>query len=65
MVTIVYMTFSCIFLKENISFLKFPANGPINNKSAFILVMARYGIDNKPLPETMLTQIYDAIYHHQ
>ena len=57
--------FNCIFLNENdrnvnqIS-LKYVPSSPIDNKPALAWVMAWRWIDNKPLPEPMLTQFIDA-----
>ena len=52
--------FKRIFLNENIRIsnhtsLKFVANGPIDNKSALVQVMAWRRTGDKPLPEPMLT----------
>ena len=53
--------FKRIFLNENIKIsiqisLKFVPNGPIDNKSALVLVMAWRQTGDKPLPEAMMTQ---------
>ena len=59
--------FKCIFLNENdripirIS-LHFVPKSPINNKPAFVQVMAWRRTGNKPLPELMLTPVYWRIY---
>ena len=39
--------------------LKFVPYGPLNNKSALVQVMDWCRIDDKPLPEPMLTQFTD------
>ena len=53
--------FKRIFLNENIKIsiqisLKFVPNGPIDNKSALVQVMAWRQTGDKPLPEAMMTQ---------
>ena len=42
--------------------LKFVPDGSIVNKSAVAQVMARSLTGAKPLPEPMLTKLYDAIW---
>ena len=44
--------------------LKFVPKGPIDYKSALVQVMAWYRTDEKPLPESMLTQFTDAYIRH-
>ena len=61
--------FKCIFLNENdripIRFsLKFVPRSPIDNKPAFVRVMAWRRTGDKPLPEPMLTQFIDAYMRH-
>ena len=51
--------FKCIFLNENVWILikislKFVSNGPINNTSALVQIMAWYRPGDKPLSEPML-----------
>ena len=60
--------FKCIFLNENISIsiqisLKFVPNGPIDNKSALVRVMAWHQPGHKPL-EAMMIQFTDAYMRH-
>ena len=60
--------FICNFVNENdkISikiFLNFVPEGPIDNKSSLIQVMAWCWTADKPLPELMMTQ-FDAAYMH-
>ena len=62
--------FNCVFLNENIGIsiqisLKFVPKGPIDNKSAFVQVMARHRTGDNPLPEPMLTQFTDAYMRHK
>ena len=45
--------------------LKFVPRGPIDYKSAICQVMAWHKTDEKPLPESMLTQFTDAYIRHQ
>ena len=57
--------FKSIFLNENVRIpiqfpLKFAPNGPIDNKSALVQVMACRLFGAKPLPEPMLSQFTDA-----
>ena len=57
--------FRCIFLNENGSILikisvKFVPMSPIDNKLAFVQVMAWRRTGAKPLPEPTLTQFTDA-----
>ena len=61
--------FKHIFFNENVRILieislKFVPNGPIENKSALVRVMAWRRTCNKPLPEPMLTQFIDAYMRH-
>ena len=44
--------------------LKFVPDGPIDYKSALVQVMAWHRTDEKPLPESMLTQFTDAYIRH-
>ena len=53
--------FKCIFMNENFGFwisirisLKFVIKGPIDNKSAFVEVMAWRRSSDKPLSESMV-----------
>ena len=61
--------FKCIFLNENdripiqIS-LKFVPRSPIDNKLAFVQVMAWHRTGDNSLPEPMLTQFNDAYMRH-
>ena len=60
---------NCIFLNENVWIaikisLKFVSKGPIDNKPAFVQVMAWRRTGDKPLPEPMLTQFIDAYMRH-
>ena len=55
--------FKCIFFNENTRILiqislKFVPNGPIDNKSALVRVMAWRQAGDKPLPETQFTDAY-------
>ena len=61
--------FKCIFFNENVRIsirisLKFVPNGPIDNKSALVWVMAWRRTGDKPLPEPMLTQFINAYMRH-
>ena len=60
--------FKRIFLNENRSSIQFPLkivpNGPIDNKSELIQVMAWRRTGDKPLPEAMVTQFTDAYMRH-
>ena len=61
--------FKCIFLNENVRIsikisLKFVPEGPIDNKSALVQVMAWRRTGDKPLPELMLTQFNDVYMRH-
>ena len=62
--------FKCIFFNGNgripiqIS-LKLVPKGPINNKPAFVQVMAWGRAGNKSLPEPMMTQFTDAFLWYQ
>ena len=56
--------FKCIFLTENLCILilillKFVPTGPIDNELALTQVMAWCWTVTKPLPEPMLTKLYD------
>ena len=51
------------FISIRIS-LKFVPEGPINNKTALVQVMAWRRIGDKPLPKPMLTQFTDAYMRH-
>ena len=44
--------------------LNFVPNGPIDNKSALVKVMAWRRTGDKPLPEAMMTQFNDAYMRH-
>ena len=44
--------------------LKFDSKGPIDYKSALVQVMAWHRTGEKPLPESMLTQLTDAYIRH-
>ena len=61
--------FKCIFMNEQfrigirISPMLVP-KGPIDNKLALVQAMAWHRIDDKPLPEPMLTQFIDANIRH-
>ena len=62
--------FKRIFLNENVKTisilfsLKFVPKGPIDNKSALVVVMACRLFGTMPLPEPMLTQFTDACMRH-
>ena len=66
--------FRCIFMNEKfgisilhsiwISLKCVPLNGPIDNKSALVQVMACRLTGDKPLPGPMLTQFTDAYMRH-
>ena len=61
--------FKCIYIKEKICIsikisLKIVGKGPIGNKPVLVQVMACRRTDDKPLPETMLTQFTDAYMRH-
>ena len=61
--------FKHIFFNENVRIsiqisLKFVPNGPIDNKSALVQVIAWRRTGDKPLPEPMLTQFIDAYMRH-
>ena len=51
----------CILIQIS---LKFVLEGPTDNKSALVQVMAWCWTDTKPLPEPMLTQFTDAYMRH-
>ena len=53
--------FQCISIGIS---LKFVLNGPIDNKSTLVQVMAWRQTGDKSLPEPMLTQFTDAFMHH-
>ena len=62
--------FTYIFLLENDRFsiqisLKLVPKSPIDNKPAFVQVMAWRRTGNKPLSEPMMTQFTDAYKRHQ
>ena len=62
--------FSCIFMngKFNISiqiWLKFVPNGPINNITALVQIMAGRLSGDKPLSEPVPTQFTDAYMRHK
>ena len=44
--------------------LKFIPKGPIDYRSALVLVMAWHQTGEKPIPESMLTQFTDAYIRH-
>ena len=44
--------------------MKIVANSPIDNMSALVKVMAWYLFGSMPLPEPMLTEIPNTIWHH-
>ena len=57
--------FKRFFVNKNVRIfiqisLKFVPNGPIDNKSALVQVMAWRRTGDKPLPEPMMTQFIDA-----
>ena len=61
--------FKCIFFNENIRIpiqisLKFVPNGPIDNHSALVQVMAWRWAGDKPLPEAMMTQVTNPYMRH-
>ena len=61
--------FKCIFLNKNNKFLiqillKHVPRSPIDNKPALVQVMAWRRIDDKPLPEPILTHFTDAYMRH-
>ena len=41
------------------------SSGPIDDKSVLVLVMAWYWKGDKALPEKMMTNIHDNIWHHK
>ena len=64
-----YDIFKCIFLNENYIILiqvslKLVPKSPIDIKPASVQVMARRWIDDKSLPEPMMTQFTDAYVRH-
>ena len=61
--------FKCILMNENDVIpihilMKFVPRSPIDNKPAFVQVMAWCRIGGKPLPEPMMTQFSDAYMRH-
>ena len=61
--------FKCFLLNENAKILiqislKLVPSSPIDNKSAFVQVMAWRRTGDKPLPEQMMTQFIDAYMGH-
>ena len=61
--------FKCNFLNENVWIpikisLKFVPNGPINNISALVQIMAWRRTGDKPLSETMMNQFNDTYMRH-
>ena len=61
--------FKCNFMNENVWIpnkisLKFVHEGPINNISALVQILARRRIGDKPLSEPMMTQFNDAYMRH-
>ena len=61
--------FKCILLNENDKIpiqnsQKLVPGSPIDNKSAFVQVMAWSKTGDKPLPEQMMTQFTDAYMWH-
>ena len=61
--------FNCIFINDKFCFaitisLKFVPDGPIDNKSALLQVMAWHWTGDKPLPEPVLTQFTDTFMCH-
>ena len=61
--------FKCIFMNENDKItiqisLKFVPRSPIDNKPAFVQVMAWRRKGEKPLPEPMMAQFTDAYMRH-
>ena len=61
--------FNRIFLNENVWIsikisLKFLPKAPIVHKPALVQVMAWHRTGDKPLPEPMLTQFFDAYMQH-
>ena len=61
--------FKRIFFNENVWILikislKYVSDGPINNKSALVQVVAWRRTGDKPLPEAMMAQFTDLYLHH-
>ena len=61
--------FKCMFVNEKFCILikislKFVPKGPIDNKAAFVQIMAWRRTGATPLPEPMLTQLNDAYIRH-
>ena len=61
--------FRCIFVNEKFCILirislKFVPEGVIDHKPALVQVMAWCQTGDKPLPESMLTQLIDAFMQH-
>ena len=59
----------CIFFNEKVwismkTSLKFVRQGPIDNKSALVHVMAWHVAGNKRLPKPVFTKMSDAMWHH-
>ena len=59
--------FKCIFLNENVWILlkislKFVPNGPINNITALVLILAWHQLGEKPLSEPMRVSLLTHIY---
>ena len=57
--------FKCIFMNEKFCIsilfsLKFVPRGPIDNMPALVQVMTWHRVDNKPLSESKLTQVFGA-----
>ena len=60
--------FKCNFVKENVwisisIFFNFVPEGRIDNKTSLVQVMARRRIDDKPLPEPIMTQLSEWQWH--
>ena len=61
--------FKCIFFNENITLSmkmspRVVSQGPLDNTSSLVEVMARHRTGDKPLPKSMMTQITDAYRPH-
>ena len=61
-------TLNAFLLNENISILniislKYVSEGPIDDMSALVQAIAWLPFSTKPLPESMLTNIYAIIWH--
>ena len=48
----------------SLRFVDFVPKGPIDSKSALSQIMAWHQLDDKPLPEPMVTQFTDAYMWH-